>query len=102
LREDFVYSNGERDRKTWAFTKTGDGRYVGTREDVIGTADVYQDGDAVRLSYVARVKTAKGDSYDVRFNDVLKLTGPKQVLNTADVTYYVLTVGNVELNIRKR
>ena len=102
LREDFVYSDGERDRKTWVFTKTGKGRYVGTREDVIGTADVYGDGDAVRLSYVARVKTAAGGSYDVRFNDVLKLVGPKQVLNTAEVTYFVLGVGNVELNIRKR
>ena len=102
LREDFVYSDGERDRKTWVFTKTGEGRYTGTREDVIGTADVYQDGDAVRLSYVARVKTAKGGSYDLRFNDVLKLAGPKQVLNTADVTYFVVGVGTVELNIKKR
>jgi Protein of unknown function (DUF3833) len=102
LREDFVYSDGERNRKTWVFTKTGEGRYTGTREDVIGTADVYQDGDAVKLSYVARVKTAKGDSYDLRFNDTLTLTGPRQVLNTAALTYFVVTVGNVELNIRKR
>jgi Protein of unknown function (DUF3833) len=102
LREDFVYSDGERDRKTWVFTKTGEGRYVGTREDVIGTADVNQDGDAVRLSYVARVKTAKGDSYDVRFNDLLQLAGPRRVINTAQVTYFVVGVGNVELDIRKR
>ena len=102
LREDFVYSDGERDRKTWVFTRTGEGRYVGTREDVIGTADVVQDGDVVRLSYVARVKTAKGDSYDVRFNDLLRLAGPKQVINTANVTYFIVTVGQVELNIRKR
>ena len=84
------------------FTKIAEGRYTGQREDMIGTADVMQDGNAVRLSYIARVKTAKGDNYDLRFNDLLRLVGPKQVLNTADLTYYVVGVGNVELNIRKR
>jgi hypothetical protein len=102
LREDFVYSDGERDRKTWVFTKVAEGRYVGRREDVIGTADVTQDGDDVRLSYVARVKTKDGSSYDVRFNDLLRLTGPRTVLNTADVTYYVVNVGKVALEIRRR
>ena len=31
LVEDFVYSDGERDRKTWRFTKVAEGRYTGTR-----------------------------------------------------------------------
>ena len=36
LGEDFVYSDGEQDRKTWRFTRTAEGRYPGMREDVIG------------------------------------------------------------------
>ena len=102
LREDFVYDDGERNRKTWVFTKTGEGRYVGRREDVIGTADVYQDGDVVRLSYLARVKTAKGDSYDVRFRDTLAMAGPNAVLNTAALSFYVFDVGTVQMTINKR
>ncbi|PSC05932.1 DUF3833 domain-containing protein [Alsobacter soli] len=101
LREDFVYSDGERDRKTWRFTKTGDGVYVGTREDVIGTADVRQDGDAVKLSYTARVRTAAGSSYDIRFADLLRKTGPRAVINTADLSWLFFPVGKAELRIRR-
>jgi hypothetical protein len=101
LVEDFVYSDGERDRKTWRFTKTGEGRYTGTREDVIGTATVQQDGDAVRLGYTARVKTGGGSTYDLRFRDVLVKTGPRTVYNTADVSFLFLPVGKVDLTIRK-
>ncbi len=40
LVEDFTYADGERDRKTWRFRKTGPGLYRGTREDVIGETEV--------------------------------------------------------------
>src|SRR6478609_11798514 len=50
LVEDFVYSDGEKDRKTWRFTRTAEGRYSGTREDVIGQADIRQGGNDVRLA----------------------------------------------------
>jgi hypothetical protein len=101
LREDFVYSDGERDTKTWRFTRTGPGTYTGVREDVIGAADIRQDGDAVRLSYTARVKTQSGSSYDIRFADLLRKTGPREVLNTADLSFLFFTVGKVELRIRR-
>lgn len=100
LREDFVYSDGEKDVKTWRFTKVGEGRYVGTREDVIGSAEIVQDGNDIRLSYVATVRT-KGTSYDIRFADRLALTGPRTVLNTAKLTYFIFDVGQVALTIRQ-
>jgi len=59
LVEDFAYADGERDPKTWTFTKIAEGHYVGQREDVIGRAEVYQDGEDVRLRYVARIKAGR-------------------------------------------
>lgn len=100
LREDFVYSDGEKDQKTWRFTKVGEGRYVGTREDVIGTADIVQDGNDVKLSYTATVRT-KSSSYPIRFADRLAMTGPRSVLNTAQLSYFFFNVGTVRLEIRK-
>jgi hypothetical protein len=100
LVEDFVYSDGERDRKTWRFTKIAEGRYRATREDVIGEGVAEQDGDAVRLHYTARVK-ASGSSYDLRFRDTLAKTDSRTVLNTADVSFLFFPVGRVELIIRK-
>lgn len=102
LVEDFVFSDGERDRKTWRFTKTAEGVYSGTREDVLGTAEVRQQGDDVRLAYTAVVKTKDGSSYNIRFNDLLRLVDERTVLNTASLTaYWLFEVGKVELTIRR-
>lgn len=102
LVEDFVFSDGEKDRKTWRFTKVAEGVYRGTREDVIGEADVRQAGDDVRLTYTARVKTKEGSSYDIRFDDLLRLTDRRTVLNTATLkAFWFFPVGEVELVIRK-
>ncbi len=101
LVEDFVFSDGEKDRKTWRFTRTGEGRYVGTREDVIGQASVVQEGDAVRLAYKATVRTKGGSAFDVSFDDVLIKTDARTVRNTATVGWWFFTVGEVDLTIRR-
>lgn len=101
LVEDFVYSDGEKDRKTWRFTKTGEGRYVGTREDVIGQAAIMQVGNDIRLDYKATVRTKDGGSYGITFADVLTQTGPRTVLNTAKLSWLFFDVGTVRLDIHK-
>jgi hypothetical protein len=101
LVEDFVYSDGEKDRKTWRFTKTGEGRYVGVREDVIGQAAVMQVGNDVKLDYKATVRTKDGGSYGITFADVLTQTGPRTVLNTAKLSWLFFDVGTVRLDIHK-
>lgn len=102
LVEDFVFSDGEKDRKTWRFKKIAPGRYTGTREDVLGDAKIWQEGQDIRLAYEARLKTKGGSSFDVRFDDLLKQIDPKTVLNTATVHWWFLTVGDVELRIIRR
>jgi hypothetical protein len=101
LVENFVYSDGERDRKTWVLTKTGPASYSGTREDVIGTADGRLDGAVFRLAYIATVKT-KQSSVDVKFDDVLGLLPDGSVLNRATVSKLGVKVGEVTLRIRHR
>lgn len=93
LVEDFFYADGERDKKTWYFTKTGPGTYVGKREDVIGEAKVFTDTSGrIRLQYKAMV-----GGRALSFDDTLALRPDGTVLNTADVSYLFLTVGRVEL-----
>lgn len=102
LVEDFVFSDGEKDRKTWRFTKTGPSTYTGTREDVLGDAKIWRDGNDIRLAYKARLTTKGGSTFDVHFDDVLKQIDAKTVLNTATVHWWFLTVGDVELRIVRR
>ena len=97
LKEDFVYSDGEIDQKTWNFTKLNDKSYAGTREDVVKEAEINSvDGD-ILLSYVAKV-----GGLDLNFRDRLTQTDAKTVRNTADVYFLgFIKVGEVELIITR-
>lgn len=97
LKEDFAYSDGETDQKTWNFTKLTDKTYTGTREDVVKEAEInVADGD-VLLSYVAKV-----GGLDLNFKDRLTQIDAKTVRNTADVFFLgFIKVGEVELTITR-
>jgi len=101
LIEDFVYDDGERDRKTWRLTRTAPGRYVGTREDVVGQAIGFQDGPAFRLEYEVRLPSKNGPGRKVRFRDVLVETGEGVVLNRAHVSWLGIGVARVDLTMRR-
>jgi len=100
LVEDFTYADGLKERKTWRLTKTGEGRYRGTREDVIDIADVSQDGPGVRLDYNVTLTTGLGD-IDVRFQDLLYLLADGTIANKAVVSKFGLRVGRVEITMRQ-
>lgn len=102
LHEAFAYDDGERDEKTWVLTLLGDGRYTGVREDVVGEAEGWQDGNAFRLEYDIRLPNDKGEpGMQVRFRDVMVRTGEGTVINHATVGKWGFQVGKVELTIRK-
>lgn len=96
LVEDFVYVDGEKDRKTWTLRRTGPGTFAGTREDVVGEARIWTDGPVVRLAY--RVKLG---GIIVDFADVLALRPDDSLLNRATVGKWGARLGRVELVLRK-
>ena len=99
LVEDFTYRDGSTDRKTWRLTKTGEGAYRGVREDVIGEADVRQDGPGVRLDYWVTLSTGIG-GIDVRFQDLLYLNADGTIANKAVVSKFGLRVGRGDITMR--
>jgi hypothetical protein len=98
--ERFTFADGKRDRKTWRFTPTGPGRWSGTREDVIGTADVVEDGAVIRLSYIATVETSAGP-LPVAFSDIIYRGKSGTLINTATVSALGIPVGSVALTIKR-
>ena len=91
LVEDFVYEDGERDRKTWRFEKIATDRYRGTREDVIGDTLVTISGGTARFNYLIDLDP-KGKGNRVRFYDTMRLQDDGTVLNKALVTKFGLPV----------
>lgn len=102
LKEDFLYDDGEKDQKTWRLTRQSDGTWRGSREDVVGEAIGFQDGEAFRLEYEVVLPDEDGGAgMTVKFRDVLVRETDGTVLNTATVGYWGLRVGTVELQIRR-
>lgn len=100
LVEDFVYADGERDRKTWRFTKTGRNTYSGTREDVVGPALVTVKGNTATFSYDVYLDGAARKNR-VRFHDRMVLSDDGTMLNTALVTKFGLPVGSTRVAFRR-
>ena len=97
LREDFRYDDGERDTKTWIFTRLGPNTYSGTREDVLGETTVRLSGNTARFTY--RVDLNPGGKPNiVRFHDKLVLRDDGTLRNTALVTKFGLPIARVRVN----
>jgi hypothetical protein len=101
LVEDFTFDDGEVDQKTWRLTRVGPGEWRGTREDVVGEARGFEDGNAFRLEYDIVLPSENGRGTKVRFRDVLVETPAGTVLNRATIGYWGLRVGQVELTITR-
>lgn len=101
LVEDFVYADGERDRKTWRFTRTGRNTYSGMREDVVGPALVTVKGNTATFSYDVYLDGAARKTL-VRFHDRMVLNADGTLLNTALVTKFGFPVGSTRVVFRRR
>jgi len=100
LSDRFNYADGEKGLKTWRFEKLGEGRYHGTREDVVGFAEVTKDGDAIRLSYDVDLPSSSGATR-VHFEDVLGRSEDGNIVNRAVVSKFRLPVGAVDLRFSR-
>lgn len=100
LVEDFVYDNGERDRKTWRFEKIARNKYRGTREDVIGETVVTISGNTARFTYLVDLDP-NGKGNRVRFHDFMMLKEDGSVLNKALVTKFGLPVALTRVEFQR-
>jgi Protein of unknown function (DUF3833) len=100
LREDFVYNDGQKDRKTWRFTKTSANTYQGTREDVIGETTLTVNGKKASFTYLVYLDP-KNKANKVRFRDTMILQDDGSVLNTANVYKFGFPVAKVQVNFEK-
>jgi len=102
LVEDFEYTDGVKERKTWVLTKLPNGEFSGTREDVVGTARGYQDGKAFRLEYNMALPDEDGNpGREMRFRDVLVNDASGTIINNATVGLWGIEVATVSLRIQR-
>lgn len=95
LVEEFAFVDGERDRKTWRLRRTGEGSFVGTRDDMVGEARGWTDGNIVRLEYKLRI-----GGWTVTFFDALGLAADGTVRNDTEVGKWGMKIGRLHMTVR--
>lgn len=101
LDERFLFSDGERDRRTWRIRKIGDHRYEGRAADVVGAARGEARGNALNWRYVLDMKVG-GARLRVNFDDWMFLQPSGVLLNRARVSKLGITIGSVSLAFMKQ
>lgn len=101
LDERFTYSDGSTQRRVWTITRTGEGRYVGRADDVVGEARGEEAGNALRWRYVLALPV-DGKVYNVDFDDWMFLIDDKAMLNRSFMSKWGFNLGEVTLSFVKR
>jgi hypothetical protein len=100
LEEDFVFDDGEKQRRVWTLTRQPDGRYIGTAGDVVGEGIAEVAGNSMFLKYVLEVAYGDG-SIDLAIDDRMYLVQPDILINESVMTKFGIRVGEIVLVIKK-
>lgn len=101
LDEDFVYSDGEKQKRIWTIRRFDDGRYEGRADDVIGIAQGTAAGNALNWRYALRLPV-DGSTYEVDFDDWMYQIDDRVMLNRAVMSKYGIRLGEVLLSFTRR
>ncbi|MEQ1532607.1 MAG: DUF3833 domain-containing protein [Sideroxydans sp.] len=101
LDEDFIYSDGTKQKRVWTLKKQPNGQYIGTADDVVGEAVGIVSGNALNWKYVLALPV-DGKVYNVNFDDWMILMDDKVMMNRAVMSKFGFQLGEVTLSFRKR
>ncbi|MDP3337322.1 MAG: DUF3833 domain-containing protein [Rhodoferax sp.] len=101
LDELFSYSDGSTQRRVWRLQRLADGRFTGQADDVVGTAQGQQSGNAFHWTYTLALPV-DGRIIEVQFDDWMYLMTDKVMLNKAAMRKWGVSLGEVTLSFVKR
>lgn len=101
LEEDFVFDDGEEQRRVWTLMHQGHGQYIGTAGDVIGEARGAVAGNSMFLKYVLEVPY-KNSTIHLKIDDRMYLVNPNVLINESKMMKFGLEVGSLLLVIKKQ
>lgn len=101
LDEDFTYSDGTKQRRTWRVRKLADGRYVGRADDVVGEASGQASGNTLRWNYTLALPV-EGRTWHVQMDDWMHLVDSEVLLNRTAMSKFGVHLGDVTLSFRRR
>jgi len=100
LDEAFTYSDGSKQTRIWRLNSSGDGRFVGRADDVVGEAQGQSAGNAFHWTYTMRLPVDEAPD-DVQFDDWMYLMTDKVMLNKATMSKFGVRLGRGYLVIHQ-
>jgi starvation-inducible outer membrane lipoprotein len=104
LDEDFVWSDGEQEKRIWTLRPVAGapGRWTGTAADVVGEAQGTVAGNALNWRYTFALKTREGRTWHIDFDDWMFLVDDRVLLNRAVMRLWGFRVGEVLISFDRR
>ena len=100
IEEDFVYDDGETQKRIWKITLNDDNTLTGTASDVLGIATGESDGSVFHWNYNVEIPY-DGSSLEVNFDDWMYLVTNTRLINRTSIVKFGVEVGEVTLVIEK-
>lgn len=101
LFEEFNYSDGKKETRTWTIKKVADNNYEGTAPDVVGKAIGESKGSALNWHYALKIPV-DDEIYEVNFDDWMFLqSDTKTLINKAVMSKFGIYLGEVLIFFRK-
>ena len=94
LEEDFFWTDGEKQKRTWKIEKLDENNYQGTASDVVGSAKGFQYGSAFKFEYDLLVPF-KSKNIKVSFDDWIFKQDERVAINRATLTKFGFKVGEL-------
>lgn len=98
LDEDFIFDDGEAQKRVWTLTPDGNQAYIGTAGDVVGEGRARWEGNAMFFDYTLRIELEDGP-IDVRIDDRMYRVSENVVINESKMRKLGFGVGEILLTI---
>lgn len=100
LDEQFLYSDGTRQRRVWTLTPDGAQHWRGRADDVVGEAKGELAGNTLRWRYLMNLPV-DGSIYEVSFDDWMYLMDEDTLINRSSMSKFGVEMGQVTLFFRR-
>ena len=104
LYEDFEWSDGMTEKRTWKLKKVGTSMWEGSADDVIGKAKGVISGNTLKWEYILNLKLDDKfiDNINVKFEDWMFLLDENLLMNQAVFSKFGIELGSINITFLKK
>jgi len=100
LEEDFLFDDGEEQRRIWTLPPDGPDKYIGTAPDVVGDAEMQVAGNSMFLDYVLPIPSGDG-TIDLTVEYRMYKVSDNVLINESKMYKFGVRVGELVLVIMR-